>query len=149
MVGHSASSRRYLDLKTHLPDDILTKVDRASMAVSLEVRPPLLDHLLIERLFSIPTHFRTPNGQKKYLLKEAVKDLLPEPILSRPKKGFSAPWTAWMQTEQAWAERMLNCGNDRLHLLRKDIAATSPLFSRGAKLWTLLLLQQWLLRELV
>jgi asparagine synthase (glutamine-hydrolysing) len=87
---------QYLDLKTYLPDDILTKVDRASMAVALELRPPLLDHRLIELVGSLPERVRTPNGSLKHIFKAALRGLLPDTILDRPKKGFSVPLGAWL-----------------------------------------------------
>ncbi|HVK73808.1 MAG TPA: asparagine synthase (glutamine-hydrolyzing) [Kofleriaceae bacterium] len=85
-----------LDLKTYLPDDILTKVDRASMAVSLELRPPLLDHLLVEHVFSIPSARRTPDGAPKALFKQALVGLVPDTILNREKQGFSIPLDQWI-----------------------------------------------------
>ncbi len=85
-----------LDINTYLPDDILTKVDRASMAASLELRPPLLDHLLVEHVFSIPSEIRTPRGEPKALFRRALEGLLPTEILLRPKKGFSIPLDAWI-----------------------------------------------------
>lgn len=134
---------QYLDLKTYLPDDILTKVDRASMAASLEVRPPLVDHLLIERLFSIPSRFRIYNGNKKYLLKRAAKKYLPEPILNRSKKGFSVPWKTWLAIEQNWAEQVLGSANGHKNLLPFQTAKLPGLFESGKKVWALLVLRQW------
>ncbi|MFQ5410440.1 MAG: asparagine synthase-related protein, partial [Anaerolineales bacterium] len=86
------SRLQYVDMKTYLPDDILTKVDRASMAVSLEVRPPLLDHEFVELVASLAPDFRF----NKRVLRAAVADLLPPEIVSRPKKGFSIPLLRWM-----------------------------------------------------
>jgi asparagine synthase (glutamine-hydrolysing) len=91
------SRMQYLDIKTYLPDDILTKVDRASMAVSLEVRPPMLDHTLVEYVASLPAHVRNPHGELKHLLRRAVADLIPREIIERPKKGFSVPNT-WVRS---------------------------------------------------
>ncbi len=90
------SRLQYLDIKTFLPDDILTKVDRAGMSVALEVRPPLLDHLLVEHIAGIAPEERNPRGALKHLLKDAVRDLLPREILDRPKKGFSSPIAQWI-----------------------------------------------------
>ncbi len=84
---------QYVDLKTYLPDDILTKVDRASMATSLEVRPPLLDHELVELVAKLPPEFRFG----KRVLRAAIAQQLPAEIISRPKKGFSAPMLHWLQ----------------------------------------------------
>jgi len=140
---------QYLDLKTYLHEDILTKIDRASMTVSLEVRPPLLDHVLVERVLSVSSQFRAPGGQKKYLLKKAVRDLLPEPVLTRPKKGFSAPWTKWVSTEKEWVELMLKSNNYPPRILREDAGEMRWLFGSGAKIWALLVLQGWLRKELM
>ena len=85
-----------LDLHTYLPGDILTKVDRASMAVSLEVRPPLLDHELVEVVLSLPVSVR---GHGKALLKRAMVGRIPDTIIQRPKKGFSVPWNVWRARE--------------------------------------------------
>ncbi len=87
---------QYLDLKTYLPDDILAKVDRASMAVGLEVRPPLLDHVLVEQVAALPVGVRNPRFAMKHLLKAAAADLLPRSILERKKKGFSVPMASWI-----------------------------------------------------
>ncbi|MEO2017155.1 MAG: asparagine synthase-related protein, partial [Fuerstiella sp.] len=82
---------QYLDFHTYLPDDILTKVDRASMAASLEVRVPFLSRRLIEFAFSLPESVRYDGKRLKGILKHAYQKRLPSAILSRPKKGFSTP----------------------------------------------------------
>jgi asparagine synthetase B (glutamine-hydrolysing) len=82
---------QYLDFHTYLPDDILTKVDRASMAHSLELRVPFLKRELIEFAFSLPEHIRYDGGRLKGILKHAYRDILPASILNRSKKGFSVP----------------------------------------------------------
>jgi asparagine synthase (glutamine-hydrolysing) len=92
-----ATRLQYLDLKTYLQDDILTKVDRASMAAGLEVRPPMLDHKLVELAFRIDPATRYDETSPKRVLRESVKDLLPAAILDRPKKGFSIPLSEWMK----------------------------------------------------
>jgi asparagine synthase (glutamine-hydrolysing) len=86
---------QYLDFHTYLPDDILTKVDRASMAVALECRVPLLSTKLIEFAFSLPEETRYLNGELKGLMKHAFSDILPAEILRRNKKGFSIPTGRW------------------------------------------------------
>jgi asparagine synthase (glutamine-hydrolysing) len=86
---------QYLDFHTYLPDDILTKVDRTSMAVSLEVRVPLLATDVVEFSFSLPEPVRFAGGVSKGLLKQAYRDRLPAGIADRPKKGFSVPFAAW------------------------------------------------------
>ena len=88
---------QYLDMKTYLVGDILTKVDRASMAHSLEVRVPLLDHKLAEWVSGLPTSLKLHGGEGKYILKKAFEPLLPKDILYRPKMGFSVPLANWFR----------------------------------------------------
>ena len=91
------SRAQYLDMKTYLPGDILTKVDRASMAHSLEVRVPLLDHELVEWISGLPTDFKYKDGQGKYIFKKALQPYLSNDILYRPKMGFSIPLASWFR----------------------------------------------------
>ncbi len=88
---------QYLDFKTYLPGDILTKVDRASMYHSLEVRVPLLDHPLLEWAATLPAHLKLQHGIGKYLLKKAMESQLPNAILYRQKMGFAVPVAAWFR----------------------------------------------------
>jgi asparagine synthase (glutamine-hydrolysing) len=90
---------QYVDIKTYLADDILTKVDRASMAHSLEVRVPLLDHEVMEYAASIPAAYKLRHGEGKYIFKQALCSLLPDTILNRPKMGFSIPLAQWSRGE--------------------------------------------------
>ncbi len=89
----------YLDSKTYLPGDILVKVDRMSMAVSLEARAPLLDHKLIDFVTRIPASLKLAGFETKYLLKKAVRDLIPSEILNRPKMGFGVPIQEWINQQ--------------------------------------------------
>jgi len=89
----------YLDSKTYLPGDILTKVDRMSMAVSLEARAPLLDHKLIEFVTRVPAALKLAGLETKHLLKRAVRDLVPAEILDRPKQGFGVPIQEWINQQ--------------------------------------------------
>ncbi|HEX6649328.1 MAG TPA: asparagine synthase (glutamine-hydrolyzing) [Pyrinomonadaceae bacterium] len=89
----------YLDSKTYLPGDILTKVDRMSMAVSLEARAPLLDHKLIEFVTTVPSTLKLAGLETKHLLKRAVADLVPAEILHRPKQGFGVPIQEWINQQ--------------------------------------------------
>lgn len=102
---------QYLDFHTLLPDDLLTKVDRASMAVGLEVRVPFLAKGVIDFAFSLPEHVRFLGGRLKGLLKYAYRDRLPAEILGRPKKGFSIP-------TRAWSEGLLGGGSSQETILR-------------------------------
>jgi asparagine synthase (glutamine-hydrolysing) len=90
---------QYVDIKTYLVDDILTKVDRASMANSLEVRCPLLDHKLMELIAQIPSRLKLHNGKGKYIFKKALRGIVPSSILERPKKGFAVPVAEWFRGE--------------------------------------------------
>ena len=94
--GLDALSRlQDLDLRTNLPGDILTKVDRMSMAHSLEARVPLLDHPLVEFACRLPADLRLRGGQTKYLLRRVLRGRVPDEVLSRPKRGFGVPIRAW------------------------------------------------------
>ena len=86
-----------LDVETYLPDDILVKADRASMLHSLELRVPLLDHKLLELAFRMPTALKLKGGRSKWILRRALADLLPAPILERGKQGFGLPLAAWLR----------------------------------------------------
>lgn len=96
---------QYADLKHWLPGDILTKVDRTSMAVSLEAREPLLDHRLIEFAASLPESLRVQGGQGKWLMKRTMRRMLPDHILYRPKQGFVTPIAQWLRGPLAGAAR--------------------------------------------
>ncbi|HKP37090.1 MAG TPA: asparagine synthase (glutamine-hydrolyzing) [Pyrinomonadaceae bacterium] len=99
-VDGSLDPLLYLDSKTYLPGDILTKVDRMSMAVSLEVRVPLLDHKLIEFVCErIPSRMKLKGLETKHILKRAVSDLVPAEILNRPKQGFGIPINRWINEQ--------------------------------------------------
>ncbi len=99
---------QYMDFFTYLPNDILTKVDRVSMAVSLEARVPLLSKEIIEFIFNVPEEIRYSNNQLKGLLKEAYRDVLPEEILNRKKRGFSIPKKYLNQYQQRKQEKILH-----------------------------------------
>jgi asparagine synthase (glutamine-hydrolysing) len=101
---------QYADLKFWLPGDILTKVDRASMAASLEAREPLLDHRLIEFAASLPEGLRLRHGQGKWLLKKTMERYLPRDVLYRPKQGFVTPIAAWFRGPLAGAAREIGAG---------------------------------------
>jgi asparagine synthase (glutamine-hydrolysing) len=88
---------QYLDLKTYLVGDINTKVDRASMAHSLEVREPLMDHPLVEWLASLPSSLKVRGSEGKYLLKKAMEPYLPHAVMYRPKMGFAVPLAQWFR----------------------------------------------------
>ena len=95
--GNWLSSLQYLDLKSYLPLDILTKVDRMSMAHSLEARVPLLDHKLVEFAATIPPELQLKQGSTKYIFKKAMRGILPDTIIDRPKHGFAVPLGQWFK----------------------------------------------------
>jgi asparagine synthase (glutamine-hydrolysing) len=93
---HFVDQASYVDIKTWLPDDILVKVDRATMAHSLEARAPLLDHRLIEFAASLPPEWKLRGLRKKHLFKESLRGRLPDWVLDRKKEGFNSPMTKWL-----------------------------------------------------
>ena len=95
----SLSRIQYIDFKTYLPEDILTKVDRASMAVSLEVRCPLLDHHVVEYVAALPSRLKLRGAHTKLIFKDAIRGLLPDGIVNRPKMGFAVPIGSWLREE--------------------------------------------------
>jgi asparagine synthase (glutamine-hydrolysing) len=104
ILAHAASAQGlermlYLDLKGYLGEGVLTKVDRASMACSLEVRVPLLDRCVVELAASLPMRLKLRGLTTKYALKRAAREVLPKEILARPKKGFSVPLGRWFRGE--------------------------------------------------
>lgn len=141
----------YIDSKTYLPGDILAKVDRMSMAVSLEARAPLLDHKLIDFVTRIPASLKMAGLETKYLFKRAVKDLIPEEILNRPKQGFGVPIQQWINEQLR--ERIRDTLMDprtrqRGYVDPRYIEVLLDEHERGRRdhslgLWALLMLELW------
>ncbi|QDT73347.1 XrtA/PEP-CTERM system amidotransferase [Lacipirellula limnantheis] len=117
-VRDPLSLAQYLDMKVYLPSDILTKVDRTSMANSLEVRVPLLDHEFVEWTAQLPSHLKLRNGVPKFILKKAFESRLSNTTLYRPKKGFSIPLANWLRGPLK--QRLLDCV-DSPHILESRI----------------------------
>ena len=92
------AQQQYVDVKTYLADDILTKVDRMSMAVSIEARVPLLDYHIVEFALNLPAHMKLQGAHTKSILRQAVKNMVPQSILEKPKEGFSIPMKHWLCT---------------------------------------------------
>jgi asparagine synthase (glutamine-hydrolysing) len=164
MRGHAANSPtddplsmiQYLDMKTYLPGDILTKVDRASMAHALEVRVPLLDHKLVEWISGLPPEMKLQGSEGKYIFKKSLESYLPNDILYRKKMGFAVPLAAWFRGPL----------KERVHsaLLGPNLAETG-IFNHSflaemveqhesgrrdysAPIWTLLMFEAFLRKEL-
>jgi len=141
---------QYADLTFWLPGDILTKVDRTSMAVSLEAREPLLDHRLVEFAAGLPEGLRVRGGQGKWLMKQAMRRYLPEDILFRPKQGFVLPITDWFRGPLAGAVRGISTSTTLARtgwLDPKRIAALADAHISGRSdhsrlLWQLLMLDR-------
>ncbi|KPK79395.1 MAG: hypothetical protein AMS25_12825 [Gemmatimonas sp. SM23_52] len=139
------------DQVTYLPDDLLAKVDRASMAVSLEVRVPVIDHRVLELAWRLPMSLKFRNGQGKWVLRQILYRRLPRQIVDRPKMGFSAPIDSWLRGPLSeWAEDLLSSECFRLHgALRADpIRQAWNRFQAGrggeaGGLWGVLMFQAW------
>ena len=140
-----------LDIKNYLIDDILTKVDRMSMGNSLEVRVPMLDHRLVELAATIPTSLKIAGNQTKHILKEAMKNFLPEMIIKRPKQGFGLPIQFWMQEDliDFSAEILLDDRTRRRRIINVDFLERMIKWTRlrkdnfGIQLWMLLVFELW------
>ncbi|MDP3652879.1 MAG: amidotransferase 1, exosortase A system-associated [Rhodoferax sp.] len=143
---------QYLDLKTYLVGDINTKVDRASMAHSLEVREPLMDHELVEWLATLPSSFKVRGQEGKYLLKKSMESYLPHDVLYRPKMGFSVPLARWFRgplkqrmRDAVLGERLASTGWFETTYLRHLIDAhQSGARDYSAPLWTLMMFESFL-----
>jgi asparagine synthase (glutamine-hydrolysing) len=107
-LSDMAQTMQYLDMRTYMSDDILTKVDRASMAVSLEGRVPLLDHRVTEFAWSLPQNMKRRDGVGKWILKELTYKHIPRTIMDRPKQGFAVPLADWLRGDlRDWAQSLL------------------------------------------
>jgi len=143
---------QYIDLNTYLVGDINTKVDRASMAHSLEVREPLMDHPLVEWLASLPSNLKVKGNEGKWLLKKAMEPALPNDVLYRPKMGFSVPLARWFRgplkdrvREAVLGETLASTGIfDQSYLKHLVEAHQSGARDYSASLWTVLMFEAFL-----
>jgi asparagine synthase (glutamine-hydrolysing) len=147
------SRMRYLDMRGYLPDDILVKLDRASMAVALEARVPLLDHRVVEAGWSLGGAMLTNGRQGKVILRSILERYVPAHLIERPKMGFGIPLDDWLRGPlRSWADDLLTVDS-----LRHGLFPASPVSAAwrehkahrgnwGYRLWTVLMLQAWLRR---
>jgi asparagine synthase (glutamine-hydrolysing) len=139
------------DIEVHLPDDYLTKVDRASMAHGLEVRPVFVDHELLELTATLPSRLKVHGSTTKWLLRRIYRDFLPKGATARPKRGFSVPIDTWFRGPLAsmFRDTVLNSHGPMEEFV--DLAAVRRLFNRhvsgftrhGLSLWSILMLTRW------
>jgi asparagine synthase (glutamine-hydrolysing) len=141
-----------LDLVTYLPDDILVKVDRAAMPVSLETRVPFLDHRVVEFALSLPLSYKIKGNQTKRILREVLYKYVPKNLIERPKMGFGVPLDSWLRGPlRDWAEALL----DENRLKREGFLNPLPVHRKWQEhlsgkrnwqylLWDVLMWQAWL-----
>lgn len=142
----------YADTVSYLPDDVLAKVDRAAMAVSLETRIPLLDHRVIEFAWRLPLHMKVRGREAKWLLKRVLYRHVPAALMERPKMGFGVPVNEWVRGPlRDWAEDLLTESRLRrdgflnpVQVRERWVRHITRTSNEGDSLWQILMFQAWL-----
>lgn len=150
LLKDSIENFQFWDMLTYLPGDILTKVDRASMEVSLEARVPLLDHRLISLAWQLPKHLKLRKGKGKWILREILKSYVPEQLFNRPKMGFGVPIDTWLRGDlKDWAQGLLFSSSlEEFGIRTATLESTWKKHQNEShnyqyKIWLVLMFQQW------
>jgi asparagine synthase (glutamine-hydrolysing) len=153
-LQNTLSSAAFIDATSYLPNDIMVKVDRAAMAVSLETRAPFLDHRIVEFAFGLPEAYKMNKNVSKRILRDILYKYVPRQLVDRPKQGFSIPLNNWLRLElREWAESLLSSISPNSEIWDKQFIEKlwknhlSCRFDNTEQLWSILMLQSFLLSK--